>query len=166
MDKVIVLNRDMTVLGTTSYKKAIKLVVKGRAESILDSNKKIHPSMYIPTVIRLVKAIRSLWRKRVEWSKRNVHVRDSYTCQYCGNPVSKSSATIDHVIPKGSGGKNSWENTVCACFACNNMKEDRTPSQAHMSIARQPYAPTIMEFLLMKIKAEGLEGVLQELGVY
>ena len=166
MTKVIVLNADMTILGTTNYRRAIKLIVKGRAEALVDSEKRIHPSMAIPLVIRLVKAIRSLWRKEVPWSKANVAARDNYKCQYCGVSLAKNKATIDHVIPRAQGGKNGWLNTVCACFDCNNKKEDRTPSQAKMGLSRQPFKPSIMEFLLMKIKADGLEGVLIDLGVY
>ena len=166
MQRAIVLNADMSILGTTPYKRAIRLIVKGKAEAIVDSEIKIHPSMNVPLVIRLIKAIRNLWRKSIPWSKTNVHVRDGYICQYCSDPVPKSKATIDHVIPKDLGGKNGWENTVCSCFACNNKKENKTPSQANMSLRRQPYCPTIMEFLLRKIKQEGLAEVLKELEVY
>jgi 5-methylcytosine-specific restriction endonuclease McrA len=166
MSKCIVLNADMTILGTTDHKRAIRLVVTGKAESLVDTDRQIHPEMFIPAVIRLVKAIRMLWKKKVPWSKQNVHVRDKFKCQYCGVKVSKQKATIDHVKPQAQGGKNTWENCVCACFKCNNFKEDRTPEQAEMFLIKQPVAPTIMEFIYKKIKAEGLEGVLKELGVY
>lgn len=164
--RCIVLNADMTILGTTDVKRAIRLVVTGKAESIVETDKKIHPTMNVPAVIRLVKAIRSLWKKNVPWSKANVHVRDRYICQYCGIRVTRSEATIDHVIPQAQGGKNGWENTVTSCFPCNNDKGDKTPSEANMALKRQPIAPTIMEFLYKKIKSEGLEEVLKDLGVY
>ena len=166
MTRCIVLNSDMSILGTTSYKRAIRLVVTGKAESLMDSDRRIHPTMLVPSVIRLVKAIRNLWRKEVPWSKQNVHVRDKFICQYCSIKIPKSKATIDHVIPRDQGGKNRWDNTVCACFECNNKKENRTPSEAGMSLRKKPVAPTIMEFLMKKIKAEGLDGVLKELGIY
>lgn len=166
MQRCIVLNQDMTILGTTTYKRAIKLIVKGRAEVLAESDRMVHPTMYIPKVIRLIKAIRNLWRTSVPWSKQNVHVRDLFRCQYCGEYISKNKVTIDHVIPVAQGGKNKWENTVCSCFNCNNTKEDRTPSQAHMSLLRQPYQPTIMEFMLRKIKSEGLDRTLKDLGIY
>lgn len=166
MERVIVLNSDMTILGTTNYKRAIRLVVTGKAEALAESERRIHPSMLVPTVIRLVKAIRNLWRTEVPWSKQNVHVRDNFVCQYCSAKVAKNKATIDHVIPRAQGGKNRWDNTVCSCYACNNAKEDRTPSQAHMSLIRQPFKPTIMEFLMRKIKAEGLAETLKDLGIY
>jgi len=166
MNKVIVLNSDMTILGTTNYKRAIRLVITGKAETIAESDKRIHPNMFIPLVVRLIKAIRNLWRKEVPWSKSNISVRDGFICQYCGDEVIKAKATIDHVIPKSQGGKNSWTNTVCSCFSCNNKKEDRTPTQAKMSLLKQPFQPSIMEFLLKKVQSEGLEGVLKELGIY
>ena len=166
MTKCIVLNSDMTILGTTDVKRAIRLVVTGKAESLMDTERRIHPTMNVPAVIRLVKAIRNLWRKSVPWSKQNVHVRDKYTCQYCNVKIPKNKVTIDHVIPQAQGGKNSWVNCVCSCFKCNNYKEDRTPSEAGMSLIRQPVAPTIMEFLYKKIKSDGLEEVLKDLGVY
>lgn len=166
MARCIVLNSDMTILGTTDAKRAIRLVVTGKAESLVDTDRQIHPTMNIPAVIRLVKAIRNLWRKSVPWSKQNVHVRDKYICHYCGIKVPRNKATIDHVIPQAQGGKNRWDNTVCSCFECNNQKGDRTPAEANFVLKRQPFAPTIMEFMLKKIKSEGLESVLQELGVY
>jgi 5-methylcytosine-specific restriction endonuclease McrA len=166
MTKCIVLNADCSILGTCSWKRAIRLIVKGRAEALAEGDVRIHPSMFAPKVIRLIKAIRSLWRKEVPWSKQNVHVRDGFKCQYCGNSISKSKVTIDHVIPRAQGGKNLWENTVTACFECNNKKEDRTPSQAHMTLIRKLTKPTIMEFVLRKVKSEGLDKALKDLGIY
>jgi len=165
-NRVIVLNADMSILGTTNWKRAIRLIVKGTAEVISESERVVHPSMKVPNIIRLIKAIRHLWRKEVPWTKPRVHVRDLYQCQYCGRHLSKHNATVDHVIPKSHGGKDRWENTVCSCFSCNNTKDNRTPSQANMTLLRQPHKPTIMEFMLRKIKAEGLEQVLKDLDVY
>ena len=166
MEHVIVLNADMSILGTTSWKRAIRLVITGKAETLADSNTRVHPTMCIPKVIRLIKAIRNLWKKEVPWAKGSVHIRDQYICQYCGETVPKRKATIDHVIPVAKGGKNKWDNTVCSCFDCNNKKEDFLPSEVGMSLLRQPYQPTIMEFILKKVQSDGLEGVLKEIGIY
>ncbi len=164
--RVIVLNNDYSILGTTSFKKAIRLLVKEKAVAIANSEFKIHKDLFAPLVIRLVKAIRNLWRVRVPWNKNNVFVRDNFICQYCGIQITKKRCTIDHIIPKAQGGKNKWDNTVCSCFKCNNTKGDRTPSEANMTLKKIPVTPTIMSFLLMKIEAEGLTGILKELGIY
>lgn len=42
-------------------------------------------------------------------------------CEYCG----KEGTTIDHIIPKASGGLDSPENTVCSCLSCNMKKTNR-----------------------------------------
>jgi len=166
MTKVIVLNNDFSIIGTTTYKRAVRLIVTGKAEPLANSEIRIHPSMLLPLVIRLVKAIRNLWKKAVPWSKNSISVRDGYTCQYCGAEISRKKVTVDHVIPKSQGGKNSWENTVCCCFSCNNKKDNKTPTQAGMSLLRKPYQPTIMEFLMQKIEADGLDKILRSIGVY
>lgn len=167
MAQVIVLNNDMTILGTTHWKRAMTLVAKGKAEVLAEGDTWIHPTMMMPKVIRLVKAIRNLWRTQVPWSKANVHVRDMYTCQYCGKKLKRNKATIDHVIPQAQGGKNRWDNTVTACFPCNNEKADRTPSEANMGLIKgTPHQPTIMEFLIRKVKSEGLDETLKDLGIY
>ena len=165
--KCIVLQNDFQILGTTSWKRAVSLVVSEKAEIIAESEKRVHPKMFAPRVIRLIKAIRNLWKKQVPWSKINIHVRDDYTCQYCGEKIkNKSKATVDHVIPKSRGGKNSWENLVTSCIECNNVKKgDKLPSEANMTLQRNPTKPTIMEFVIQKVKAEGLDKILKDLGI-
>lgn len=37
------------------------------------------------------------------------------------------AATIEHVLPRTLGGRESWINEVAACRACNSGKADRLP---------------------------------------
>lgn len=64
--------------------------------------------------------------------------RDNCKCQYCGNPVmhpdsncevARKKFTKDHWIPKSKGGKDTWENLVTACAACNTAKGDMMPGK-------------------------------------
>lgn len=159
MKNVIVLNADYQFLNFTNWKRALVLVESGRAE-ILKASKKIMKNFSgsftfsIPYVIRLVKMVRSIFKRKVPWSKRNIFIRDNNTCQYCGKKDLKTPE-LEHVIPKSKGGKNSFENCVCACKKCNRAKGDRTPSEAGMYLKRQPVQPTINEFLINKIKSAG-----------
>jgi 5-methylcytosine-specific restriction endonuclease McrA len=50
-----------------------------------------------PAVLVLIKVVRSVYRGRVPFSKKNILVRDRFTCAYCGKMG--KSLTIDHVIP-------------------------------------------------------------------
>jgi 5-methylcytosine-specific restriction endonuclease McrA len=39
-------------------------------------------------------------------------------CAFCGGP----GGTIDHVVPRSSGGRNVWSNVAGACWQCNHDK--------------------------------------------
>jgi len=167
MNRTIVLNGDYTFLNTISWRRAIALLMKGKAETLKYSDRVIHTyngdEIKIPLVMRLIKVIRMIYKNRVPYTKKNVVVRDSYSCMYCG---SHDDLTIDHVIPESRGGKTNFENCVTACFACNNKKNNRTPREAGMFLRKMPHAPTISEFFRMKMKNLGLDKFLKELGVY
>jgi len=166
---VVLLNSDFTPLGVISWKKAIRLLVKGKAEVIKFSTKIIRNfdrtvEIILPEIMRLIKLIREVWKGRVPLNKRNVLIRDQYTCQYCGK-VSRTHMSIDHVIPRSKGGKNTFDNLVTCCVSCNNKKDNRLPSEAKMYLKHQPKTPTIMEFLMVSIKNAGLANVLKEAGL-
>jgi 5-methylcytosine-specific restriction endonuclease McrA len=62
------------------------------------------------------------------------------TCAYCRRTLQSSTAysalaaTRDHVIPKVRGGTYK----VWCCFACNNLKEDKSPAQWTKFMADNP----------------------------
>jgi 5-methylcytosine-specific restriction endonuclease McrA len=90
-----------------------------------------------PSVIRLhglVSAATCWWLTR-----REIFLRDSYTCQYCG--VQTRDLTIDHVVPKSRGGSHSWENLVSACRTCNHRKGGRLMGETRMTLRRVPFQP-------------------------
>jgi CRISPR/Cas system Type II protein with McrA/HNH and RuvC-like nuclease domain len=49
-------------------------------------------------------------------------------CFYCQQPMPLKSATIDHLVPAGRGGRDVFENYVAACQLCNNAKGHRLPT--------------------------------------
>lgn len=158
---VIVLNYDHTFLGFTSWKAAMRKLTKGTCVSIVDSEAVVNDMIYKPHVIKRLKKERRFYGNQIKFSKKNVHIRDSHTCQYCGDKPKK--LTIDHVIPKGQGGKNTFENTVSACQPCNNRKACRTPSEARMYLkGKQPVRPTVMEFMMIKAKQGGAYDQLEQ----
>jgi 5-methylcytosine-specific restriction endonuclease McrA len=60
---------------------------------------------------------------------------------YCG---SVKQLTLDHVIPKSRGGKNTWNNLVTCCFTCNLKKGNKTPDEAKMVMRTQPHTLNIL----------------------
>lgn len=79
--------------------------------------------------------------RKPKFSRRNVMARDKNTCQYCDRKFQRDDLNLDHVIPKSRGGEMSWTNIVTACIPCNDKKRDRTPREAGMRLAREPYVP-------------------------
>ena len=51
------------------------------------------------------------------------------SCYYCNCPLTKSTATIDHLIPLARGGSNTESNRVWCCKHCNIQKGDLTPDE-------------------------------------
>lgn len=80
--------------------------------------------------------------RRVGFNRPNLAKRDDYVCQYCGEKLSLTKVTVDHVLPRSRGGPNKWENVVAACADCNSRKADRTPKEAGMRLRKQPSTPT------------------------
>ena len=104
----------------------------------------------VPKVIRLL-GYDKLPQTRVKLNRRNLFARDGNRCQYCGKRFPTSELSLDHVIPRSQGGKNSWENIVCACVHCNVRKGGRTPEQAHMKLITTPRRPRRSPVLTIKL---------------
>lgn len=75
--------------------------------------------------------------------------RDGNLCLYCGREFGRHALTRDHVMPVSKGGRDVWENVVCACFHCNSRKGGRTPQQAGMPLLAVPYRPSWVEHLIL-----------------
>jgi len=167
MDRCVILNTDYTFLNTVSWKRAVRLFSNGKTEVLKYSSRIIRTAggseFPVPSVMRLIKIIRMIYRNKVPFSKRNMIIRDHKQCVYCG---SKKQLTIDHVIPISRGGKTNFENCVTACIDCNIKKKNRTPSEARMFLQKRPYTPTISEFLRIKMELLGLDKFLKDVGVY
>jgi 5-methylcytosine-specific restriction endonuclease McrA len=164
MDRCIVLNGDYTFLNTVSWRRAVTLVMAGKTEVIKYADKVIRlangTTLKIPVLIKLMKIIRTIYRNKVPFSKRNVMVRDNYKCCYCG---CCDELTIDHVIPSSRGGKTEFDNCITCCMKCNAKKGDRTPTEARMYLQKRPYAPTISEFFRIKMRQLGLEQFINDI---
>ncbi len=138
---VLVLNANFEPLNVCTTRRAIGLVLSGKANLVLNGRgliKTVSRTYPRPSIIRLEKMIKRP-RPRVRLTKREVLRRDNYACQYCGRHV--PYLTIDHVFPRRLGGKHSWDNLVAACPACNHRKGGRTMEQAHMHLLRTPEEP-------------------------
>ena len=60
--------------------------------------------------------------------------------------------TIDHIIPKDKGGRDSWENLVAACVPCNTRKGNQSQKEAKMALLKKPRKPTMILHLQKFVK--------------
>lgn len=153
----LLLNADYTPLHIINWKKAIIWYSKYSRDhkfsiEIVDfykndyiqgvSNKK-YP---IPAVAKTNRYFR-FNKQSVNFSRKNLFIRDNYTCQYCNQKFSINELTYDHVIPKSiwdykQGSPTCWTNIVTACTYCNRKKANKTPKQANMTIQNLPIQPS------------------------
>ena len=145
MKKVLLLNSSEEILRFIEWQRAVSLLCNGKAEAPYnyDHYYKIpHASgvFSLPKALRLNNYTR-VPRIQVYLSRKNVHRRDEYVCQYCRTQLIPGEGTIDHVFPRSRGGVDTWENLVCSCMKCNVKKGNRTPREANMPLIRLPKEP-------------------------
>jgi len=95
-------------------------------------------SLRVPSVVAL-KSSMTLARSPA-FTRYNIYLRDTFSCQYCGLRLPSGGLTFDHVVPRSRGGLSSWENVVAACSPCNLRKANRTPAEAEMPLLNEPHA--------------------------
>ena len=146
-ESVLVLNQDYQAIGVCSVERAFVLVLLKKAEMLSDNPKRqlrsISSEFRFPSIIRLQRYV-NIPYKKVNLSRHNIFKRDRNRCVYCGT---KDSLTIDHVVPRSAGGRDSWDNLVTACQKCNAKKGNMTPEQAGMSMQHKPFRPSFVMFL-------------------
>jgi 5-methylcytosine-specific restriction endonuclease McrA len=84
------------------------------------------------------------------FTRRNLFLRDDYTCQYCGRRCNSDHLSVDHVLPRSRGGTTSWENCVLACVGCNARKADRTIKEVGFRLLRTPVRPRWTPYLNLR----------------
>ena len=129
MADTLLLNTDgspvsMLPLSVVPWRKAIELLVLDKI-SVLEWHDDwvVHSANWetkVPSIIMLKEFQKK--KSHVRFSKANVYLRDNFECQYCGTKLTKSTATLDHVLPISHGGKTNWENSTTACSPCNGRK--------------------------------------------
>lgn len=143
MNPALLLNATYEPLSIVSWKKAITLLILGKAEMLAAQADEIHSATQtfkLPSVLRLVRRV-SVPRHVVQFSRENVYRRDAYCCQYCGKHFMKDKLTFDHVLPRSRGGRATWANIVASCQRCNLAKGNRTPEEAKMPLLKKPGEP-------------------------
>ena len=158
MNAVVVLNASFEPLCIVPLRRALMYLVRERAVIVEavpgEMYRSATASFQIPRVVVFKEFVRVPYSYRTQpWTKRGVLERDDYKCAFCG----KYGDTIDHVMPRSRGGKNSWLNTVSACKRCNGRKANRTPAEAGMPLRYQPREVSSRDTLLVAMASTGAD---------
>ncbi len=132
-------------LSLWGWQDALKAVFLERDEVVAEYDRVVRsPSfeMKLPSVVSLKNFVSHA--RTPAFTRFNVFLRDSFTCQYCGS-TERDLLTFDHVIPRSRGGRTTWDNITTACSPCNLRKGGRAPRDAGMHQARAPVRPTMFE---------------------
>ena len=140
--RVLLLNASFEPLAVVTAKRAVVLMLSGKAECVQAAleGAAFHSenlTVPAPSVMRLSRYVRVPYRRAVPMTRAGVLRRDLRRCAYCG----KKADTIDHVVPRSRGGAHSWENCVAACRACNSRKADRMLEEIGWVLERPPRPP-------------------------
>ena len=110
---------------------------------IRDQDEAVHTvrgPIRVPTVIVAVNYAK-VPKKRPRLCARTIRERDGNRCQYTGKLLRPDEGSLDHVLPRSRGGKDSWENLVWSSKAVNTRKGNRLPHEAGLKLLAVPRAP-------------------------
>jgi 5-methylcytosine-specific restriction endonuclease McrA len=159
---VIVLNADYTYLNMVHWKRAVILMIKEKAiavetetetENIFKKFKSEKKEFIVPIILRLTNLVKTIYNKKIIYTKKSVFIRDNKTCQYCGEK-NKKLLNIDHIVPKSKGGKTNFENCVTCCKKCNEYKGNKYLEETNLRLKRQPFKPTVAFIIKSKLNKE------------
>jgi 5-methylcytosine-specific restriction endonuclease McrA len=143
MERVLLLNATYEPLALVSDRRAVVLVLAGRAEAVAFRPNAIvfhsaQLAIEVPSIVRLSHMVRiPRWARTPPLTRRAVLRRDGGRCAYCAEPAD----TVDHVVPKSRGGRHEWSNVVASCKRDNLRKGDQLLSELGWSLSFKPTAP-------------------------
>lgn len=140
--RVLVLNASYEPINICAERRAVVMIFKGVARMEEHNGHLLHSAkltMHAPSVIRLAE-YRHIPHERRSLSRKNILLRDQFTCQYCGKVFQPADLTLDHIVPRSGGGNSTWENLVACCKKCNHRKGSGAPEAVGMTLLKKPKA--------------------------
>lgn len=154
MNRALLLNASHEPHAIIRDRDAVELYLEQLAYVIEYSGEVFHsPStnVLVPSVLALHKYVVMPEKHRsIMLTTRNVCARDQHECGYCGGRAD----TIDHIVPRALGGRNTWENVTAACRRCNGKKGHRTLEELGWTLHRKPYRPKGVDAHLLRTRPE------------
>ena len=166
MNHTLILNKNWIPVNVTSVKRALMLMYRESASALCTStyetysidcwiDRSIDRAEKLP-IYKFFKTTRSPIERpeivilatyngvpftEINFTRHNLYKRDNYSCQYCGTLSTVKELTIDHIKPRSLGGRNSWQNCVTSCLACNTKKANTLLHNSGMKLIKEPRVP-------------------------
>jgi len=165
---VLILNKGWIAIRVKTVKDAIKLVFREKALFVDVNDYSVYNwekwiLLPIKEQNKIIQTTRNCIRRpevvvltdyskipnyNVKLTRKNLFVRDNFTCQYTGKEVNFDNADIDHVIPLSKGGKNTWNNLVVSSIKINRKKGNRTNGEAGLKLLKKPEKPKYTSIMI------------------
>ncbi|HEY8081785.1 MAG TPA: HNH endonuclease [Acidimicrobiales bacterium] len=143
MGRVLLLNATYEPLQLVTDRRAVVLLLVGRAEAVATHDqpriiRSPRVTVTVPSIVRLTTLVRLPPHARIPpVTRRAVLARDRQRCAYCG----EHADTVDHIVPRSRGGPHDWSNVVAACRQHNVEKGDRLLEELGWRLRHEPRAP-------------------------
>jgi 5-methylcytosine-specific restriction endonuclease McrA len=136
MDIIFDENSEFASAIPTDWEHWVKLPIRATDAAIMSNRGPIR----LPTVI-LNPRYSSMPMKLPRLTKQAIFAREKGVCGYSGRKLSKNEATVDHILPRARGGKDSWENLILCDKKINFAKGSRLNEEAGLKLSKKPKAP-------------------------
>jgi len=117
-------------------------VTDSRTKKIISELEKSPPSIkdaFCQYYADLLNFIDTPWTLTIT-RREAVWIRDNGICQYCGKEINDDADfEVDHVIPLSKGGADRYDNMVCSCKKCSQLKGDKSPAEAGLPTPTPSY---------------------------
>lgn len=135
-----------------AWKEWITLPVRDQDEAV----QTVRGPIRVPTVIVAVNFAK-VPKKRPKLNARTIRERDQNRCQYTGRLLRPEEGSLDHVVPRSRGGRDTWENLVWSAKEVNQRKADRLPHEAGLRLLSAPRAPGEMPVTALIRNPHGID---------
>lgn len=154
--RTLLLDSSYYPVEVINWKRAIILLITGRAEAVTDYSstfiRSTHDAFKLPKILRLFSLHKA--KKSIKFCRFNVLYRDDFICQYCHNRFHPKELTLDHVVPTSRGGRNTWDNVVAACSKCNGKKGNKLLKEAGLKLNKKPKKPNWSPQIILKLRQD------------
>jgi 5-methylcytosine-specific restriction endonuclease McrA len=126
----------MSGMRVLAWDEWIKLEIRSWDMTI----KTVRQEIRIPTVI-ICGHYKDMPKKQLKPLPKNIRERDKNTCQYTGQTLTKATFSLDHIVPRKHGGRDTWENLVACHKDVNSKKGHALNHEIGLKLLKKPAAP-------------------------